>query len=166
MKPAVIFKMLFNLSPMYRRSTGRIVAVSDDLMRVQIRIALNFRNRNYAGSVFGGSLFSATDPIYMIQLVQILGKDYVVWDKAAHIRFRKPARETVYATFEFIPEEIAAIHERIAQEEELTLEKQVYITTADGTVCCVIQRDIYIADKTFYKNKQQARKAESTQKNG
>jgi acyl-coenzyme A thioesterase PaaI-like protein len=157
MKPAAIFKMLFNLSPMYRRSTGRIVSVSDDLMHVQIRIPLNFKNRNYVGSVFGGSLFSATDPIYMIQLVQILGKGYVVWDKAAHIHFKKPARETVYATFEFTPEEIAAIRGRIAQEHELTFEKQVDIIAADGTICCVIQRDIYIADKAFYKNKQQAR---------
>ena len=33
-----------------------------------------------------GSLYAAVDPIYMIQLIYVLGEEYVVWDKAAEIR--------------------------------------------------------------------------------
>jgi hypothetical protein len=40
--------------------------------------------------LYGGSLYSMTDPFYMPMLISNLGSDYVVWDKAAHIRFRKP----------------------------------------------------------------------------
>lgn len=159
LKPATIFKVLFNLSPMYRRSTGRISAVSQDLLRIQVRIPLSFKNRNYAGSVFGGSLFSATDPIYMLQLIQVLGKGYVVWDKAASIRFKKPARETVYALFEFTREEIEQIRRLVAESNEITFQKQVDITNSSGTLYCVVEREIYIADKAFYQQKLQARHA-------
>ena len=70
---AALFKYGFNISPMYRRSVGRIVFVSSDLHEVFVKIPLNYKNRNYVGAIFGGSMFSATDPIYMIQLMNILG---------------------------------------------------------------------------------------------
>lgn len=70
---AQIYKYGFNWSPMYKRSTGKIIEVSDDLHYVKIKIPLSWKNRNYVGSMFGGSMLSATDPIYMIQLINILG---------------------------------------------------------------------------------------------
>ncbi|MFD2890423.1 hypothetical protein ACFS5J_00125 [Flavobacterium chuncheonense] len=63
---ATLFRVMFNLLPMYRRSCGRITFVSEDIHIVKIKIPLTDKNRNYVGSMFGGSLFSAIDPIYMI----------------------------------------------------------------------------------------------------
>src|SRR6478609_274408 len=103
---ATIFKVLFNISPMYRRSCGKIIFASEDLHVVKIKIPLSYKNKNYVGSIFGGSLFAATDPIYMIQLMQILGKEYVVWDKKTDIRFKRPAYENAFASFEFTSLEI------------------------------------------------------------
>jgi len=74
---AQIYKYGFNWSPMYRRSTGKVIEVSDDLHFVKIKIPLNWKNRNFVGTIFGGSMLSATDPIYMIQLMNILGEDYI-----------------------------------------------------------------------------------------
>jgi hypothetical protein len=42
---------------------------------------LSWRTRNYVGTIFGGSMNSAVDPIYMVILIRRLGKDEVVWDK-------------------------------------------------------------------------------------
>jgi len=98
-KKSTVFKYGFNLSPMYRRSTGRLTYVSDDIQKVDIKIPLSYKNKNYVGSIFGGSLFSATDPIYMIQLLNILSDDYVVWDKHASIRFRRPVKQDAYVNF-------------------------------------------------------------------
>ena len=78
MSTSAIFKHGFNISPMYRRTTARIIYISEDLKEVKIKIPLSYKNKNYVGAIFGGSMFSATDPIYMIQLMQILGEDYVV----------------------------------------------------------------------------------------
>lgn len=149
-----LFKHGFNWSPMYRRSTGRVYAVSEDLLDVKIKIPLNYKNRNYVGSIFGGSLSSATDPIYMIQLVQVLGKEFVVWDKAATIRFKRPARETAYANFLFTPAEIDSIKKDVADQKEFDIQKEVEITNKSGSIVFAsLHKTIYIADKKFYKNK-------------
>jgi acyl-CoA hydrolase len=153
-KSATLFKYGFNWSPMYRRSTGKIVSVSEDLHQIQIKIPLSYKNRNYVGSIFGGSLFAATDPILMVQLFNILGDAYVVWDKSAEIKFKKPVREDVYAFFEFTNSEIETIKTSISLHPELEITKQVYITNPDQKIIyCDIRKVIYIADKQYYRNK-------------
>ncbi len=64
---------------------------------------LSWYNRNYVGTQFGGSLYSMVDPFYMLMLMENLGRDYIVWDKAASIDFISPGKGPVYAEF-FIDE--------------------------------------------------------------
>ncbi|MDO5969162.1 DUF4442 domain-containing protein [Flavivirga aquimarina] len=154
---AQIYKYGFNWSPMYRRSTGKIIEVSEDLMYVKIKIPLSFRNQNYVGSIFGGSLFSATDPIYMIQLMNILGDNYIVWDKEATIKYKRPAKEHVYAVFSFSFEEIENIKNQVAKNGELNLIKTSNITNKENIVFAEVTKTIYVATKTFYKEKQKLR---------
>ncbi|WP_339887042.1 DUF4442 domain-containing protein [uncultured Flavobacterium sp.] len=144
---------MFNLSPMYKRSCGKITFVSDDLLLVKIKIPLTYKNRNYVGSMFGGSLFSATDPIYMIQLMYVLGNDYVVWDKSSDIRFKKPAYENAYVTFEFSLEEIETIRKRVEVEQEVNYIKNLLITNREGVVFTELNKTLYISSKTHYKEK-------------
>ncbi|MDO5972591.1 YiiD C-terminal domain-containing protein [Flavivirga jejuensis] len=150
---AQIYKYLFNLSPMYRRSTGKIIEVSEDLMYVKIKIPLSIKNKNYVGSIFGGSLFSATDPIYMIQLMHILGDHYIVWDKDATIKYKRPAKENVYAEFSFSSEEIETIKAQVAKKGELNLIKTAHIVNKERVVFAEVIKTIYVADKPFYKKK-------------
>lgn len=153
-KESTLFKVGFNLSPMYRRSTARIEYVSDDLKTVRIKIPISYKNRNYIGSIFGGSLFSAVDPIPMIQLMYLLKEEYIVWDKSAHIRFKRPARENMYASFEFTHEEIQDILKKVAENKEIEHPKTTFITNKTGDIIyCEVIKTIYIADKEFYKKK-------------
>ncbi|MWW26239.1 DUF4442 domain-containing protein [Algibacter lectus] len=150
---AQIYKYGFNWSPMYRRSTGRLVTVSEDLMYVKIKIPLSIKNRNFVGTIFGGSLFSATDPIYMIQLMNILGDNYVVWDKSATINFKRPAKETVFSEFIFSEEDLNLIKTEVSENGEFNLVKTPKIVDKNGTIIAELSKTIYIADKVFYKNK-------------
>lgn len=159
---AFIFKFGFNISPMYSRSTAKVIEVSDDLLRVKVKIPLSWKNKNYVGSIFGGSLFSATDPIYMIQLIQILGDDFVVWDKSTNIRFRRPARADSYAEFIFSEEEIENIKSQVAEKQQIDYTKPLIITDANKTVFVELEKTLYIADKNFYKEKSRL-KQEKTQ---
>jgi hypothetical protein len=159
MSKASIYKYGFNLSPMYRRSTGRIYEVSDDLLSVKVRIKLTYKNSNYVGSIFGGSLFSATDPIFMIQLINILDNNYVVWDKAATIKFKRPAKETCYVDFIFTKEEIIQIKNDVAEKKEIDLIKNIKLTNKDKSIVFAeVSKVIYIADKQYYKEKRSLRK--------
>lgn len=158
--PHQIFRYGFNFSPMYRRSCGRVRDVSADMHLVKIEIPLNYKNRNYVGSMFGGSMLSATDPVYMIQLMGILGEDYVVWDKAASIRYKRPAREKVYVTFEFSKNEIEEIKSRINVEHEIDLVKHLNLVGREGKVFAELDKTLYVASKSYYKKKRQNKKSE------
>lgn len=160
-----IFKYGFNWSPMYRRSVGRVTEVSSDLMKVKIQIPHNYKNMNFVGATFGGSLFSATDPIYMIQLLQILGDNYVVWDKTATIRFKRPVREKVYANFEYTEEEILDIKKRVNESKEIDIIKMATIFNAKGIIFSEVEKVIYVASKEHYLKKLAARKARNKNSN-
>ncbi len=152
-----IYMYGFNWSPMYRRTTAKLIEVSEDLHYVRIKIPLNWKNRNYAGSIFGGSMLSATDPIYMVQLIHILGDDFVVWDKSATIKYKRPAKETVYCEFIFSIEEIESIKQSILKKNEMELLKSTHLTNARNEVFAEVSKIIYIADKSFYKKKMKHR---------
>lgn len=159
-KTKTIFKYGFNLSPMYRRSTGRIYFTSDDLLNVKIKIPLSYKNSNYVGTIFGGSMSSATDPVYMIQLIAILGEDYVVWDKEATIKFKRPAKETAYANFDFTKKEINQIKNDVSTNKEIDLIKELKITNKDESIVFAeLIKTIYIADKSYYKEKSSSRRS-------
>jgi acyl-coenzyme A thioesterase PaaI-like protein len=106
----------FNWFPAYRATGGRITYVDADWREVRIRLPLNWRTRNYVGTIYGGSLYGAIDPIYMIMLIKILGPGYEVWDKAATIRFRRPGRATLYAVFRVEQAVLAAIRDAVARD--------------------------------------------------
>lgn len=153
-KKNVLLKYGFNLSPMYRRSTGRITFISEDLMTVKIKLPITYRNRNYVNTIFGGSMFSATDPIPMVQLINLLGPEYVVWDKSAEIFFKRPAKETLYAEFQYTLKELEKIKAQVSQQNELEIVKTTNLTNKDKSkVFCQVKKTIYIADKAYFKQK-------------
>ena len=104
----------FNWFPAYRGTGARVEYVASDWLEVRVRLPLSWRTRNYVGTIFGGSLYGAVDPIYMIMLIKTLGPGYEVWDKAASIRFLKPGRSTLRATFRIGPEELESIRREVA----------------------------------------------------
>ncbi|MDG1805754.1 DUF4442 domain-containing protein [Flavicella sp.] len=151
---AKLFKFGFNASPMYRRSTGKVVFAAENLSLIKIKLRLSWKNKNYVNSMFGGSMFSAVDPIPMIQLIHLLGKDYVVWDKAATIRFKRPAREHLFADFTYTQDELKYIKSCVNEQNEIEIEKLTELKNKNGDIVySEILKTIYIADKNFFKNK-------------
>ncbi|QCK15768.1 DUF4442 domain-containing protein [Mangrovivirga cuniculi] len=159
MSKASLFKHGFNLSPMYRRSTGRISHVSDDLLNISIKVPISYKNKNYVNSIFGGSMFSAVDPIPMVQLMNLLGDDYVVWDKSAVIRFKRPAKEDLYADFQYTTEELENIRKAINDQNEIEITKHVELKNKNRTVIfCEVKKVLYISDKEYFKEKRKRSK--------
>ena len=153
---AKLFKFGFNYFPMYRRSTARITYVSEDLLTVKIKLPISYKNKNYVGSIFGGSMFSAVDPIPMVQLINILDNEYVVWDKSAEIFFKVPAREHLYAEFIYSESELEEIRRRVAENGETEIVKITRLANEDSSkTFCEVKKTIYVASKAHYKKKRQ-----------
>lgn len=53
------------------------------------------------------------DPFFMLILMHNLGRDYIVWDKAASILFLRPGRGTVHAEFHIPENRIDAIRREV-----------------------------------------------------
>src|SRR5437868_1144327 len=87
----------------------KVTRLDKDLREIDVEMGLTRWNRNYVGVHFGGSLFSMTDPFYMLMLAANLGDEFVVWDKAASIRYRKPGKGRVRAEFRLTEEKLAEI---------------------------------------------------------
>lgn len=154
----ILFKYGYNWSPMYRRSTARITSVSDDLLTIIIKLPISYKNRNYVSSIFGGSMFAAVDPIPMVQLMNLIGDNYVVWDKSAEIYFKRPAREDLFAEFMFTFDEINRIKQEVADSKEVDFVKTTQLTNKDKTIVyCEVKKTIYVADKEYHKEKQAKR---------
>ena len=139
-----VCRWFFNLFPAYRGTGGRVTYIAADLREVRIRLPLNWRTRNYVGTIFGGSLYGAVDPFYMLMLIKLLGPDYVVWDKAARIRFRRPGRSTLYARFTIGDDELKAIREALEHECSVDRVYQVDLTDAQGVVHATVEKTVYI----------------------
>src|SRR5215468_3926802 len=92
-------RRIFNWWPPFRGAGIRVREIAPDFRSATVELRMRLLNRNYVGTHFGGSLFSMTDPFFMILMMRNLGPEYIVWDKSACVRFLKPARGTVTASF-------------------------------------------------------------------
>lgn len=121
--------------------------VSDDLRFVQTKLKLRFWNQNYVGTQYGGSMFSMTDPIYMVMLIQNLGKEYIVWDKAASIRYLKPGKTDVTADFLLTDEILNNIRTTLQAQEKMDWNATVLIKDINGEIIAEVQKVLFIKKK-------------------
>jgi len=138
---------MINFYPPYLGAAVRVTRISDDFRDVEVEMPLRFYNRNYVGTHFGGSLYSMVDPFYMLMLVHILGPGYIVWDKAASIRFRKPGRGVMKASFHLSEEQIAEIRAAADTQPKVEPQFQVLIKDAEGNVVAEVDKLLYVRKK-------------------
>jgi hypothetical protein len=124
----------FNWFPAYRGTGGRITYIAADWREVRVKLPLNWRTRNYVGTIFGGSMYGALDPLYMVMLIRCLGPGYVVWDKAATIRFRRPGSGTLFARFLLTDADLDGIRAAVAADGKTEWESTVDLVDAAGDV--------------------------------
>jgi len=150
MKESIKIKILrysFNIFPAYRRTGGRVTFIAEDYSEIRIKLPLNWKTRNYVGALFGGSIYGAVDPIYMIMLIKMLGPEYVVWDRAATIRFKKPGKKTLFATFKIPENEIEEIKNRLKNSKAIDRIYTIALCDKSGLVHAEIEKVIYVAKK-------------------
>lgn len=125
----------------------RIKSFSDDLSCIVVQMKTRFWSQNYFGTHYGGSLFSMTDPFYALMLVHILGKEYIVWDKAAFIRYKVATKRPVYARFELSPEKIQQLKSELEQQHKIEPTFCIPITDEEGTTIALVERTLHIRRK-------------------
>jgi len=138
---------------MYKNTGGKLIKVSDDLHYIKIQLLFNYKTRNYVGTIYGGHMYSSVDGIYVIQLIHILGDNYIVWDKSAKIKFKRPANKTLFADFKISDELIEQIKNDIVKDKKKDYNLFVNLTDENGNIYAQVEKVIYIASKEYYKSK-------------
>lgn len=139
-----LMRVFFQIHPAYRGTGGRVTYISADWSELRLEIPLNWRTRNYVGTIFGGSLYGAVDPMFMIMLIQRLGSEYIVWDKAATIQFKKPGRCKLTARFQVSDEEVQKIMDGLKIQPSLDRIYRINITDREDQIYAVVEKTIYI----------------------
>lgn len=155
-----VARFVFNVWPCIRGSGTRVTHIAPDWSELRVKLPLNWRTRNYVGTIFGGSLYASVDPFLMLMLIQRLGPDYVVWDKAATIRFRVPGTSVLRATFGVDDDELTDIRTAVdAAGGTLDRTWRVDLVDSDGVVHAEVEKVLYIATRDADRTRRARRRA-------
>lgn len=144
--PKLLFKLM-NFWPPYLGAGIRVGNVDMENLSLEVELKFRFWNKNFVGTQFGGSLYAMADPFYMLLLVFALGRDYIVWDKAADIRFKKPGRGPVRAKFRIPQELVNEIRERLKTERKFEPRLLVEVRDDQGELVAEIDKTLYVRRK-------------------
>lgn len=140
-------KFLLNVYPPYLGAGVKIAELADDWRYTKVAMKLRWYNRNAVGTHFGGSLYSMVDPQIMLMLMNILGKDYFVWDKSASIEYVAPAKNTVFAEIRLTDQFISDIKENTQSGEKYLPNFDIDIKDERGKLIARVCKVLYIKKK-------------------
>ena len=133
--------------PPYLGAGIKLKKVNKDFTRFEVEMKMTWYNRNLFGTHFGGSLYAMSDPFFVFIVLNYLGKDYVVWDKSAKIKFLKPGKGTVKGVFEIKEEELLKVKKETDIEEKKTFFFSAEITNDKDERIATVEKEIYVRKK-------------------
>ena len=140
-------RLRLNLYAPFLGAGIRVKRLAPGWKEVDVEMKFRWWNANYVGTHYGGSLYSMTDPFFMVMLIENLGQDYIVWDKSATIRFKRPGRGTVTASFRLSDQQIDEIKQALNAEKKIERVFTVEVKDESGTVIAEVEKLLHIRRK-------------------
>lgn len=113
----------------------------------KVEMDLLSRNKNYVGVHFGGSLYSMSDPFFMLILIHKLGAEYIVWDSWAKIKFVKPGKGKVFAEFFIADTEVEKIRQEVASKGVARPVFIAQVVDQQGNIVSTVQKGLWVSRK-------------------
>jgi hypothetical protein len=140
-------RWFLNLYPPFLGAGIRVKRLQHDWKAIDVEMKLRFWNSNYVGTHFGGSLYAMTDPFYMLMLIENLGRDYIVWDKSATIRFRRPGKGKVRTEFRLADAQLDEIREQLKTQEKVEPAFLVEVRDESGDLVAEVEKVLHVRKK-------------------
>lgn len=112
-----------------------------------MKIWKSFLNTNYNNSIFGGTIFSASDPFYAMLFDQVLkrkGFTVRVWLKSANIQYLKPGRTNLYFKISLSEDDIKEAEEALHSVGKFVKAFPLEILNSKGEVCASVINEVYV----------------------
>lgn len=140
-------KFLLNIYPPYLGAGIGVTHISDDWKSLTVVLKKRWYNRNAVGTHFGGNLYSMADPHLMLMLMQLLGRDYIIWDQKASIEYIKAGRTHVTANISISDADILLIKEKTSNGEKYLPEFTIEIENEAGELVAKVRKVLYVRKK-------------------
>jgi hypothetical protein len=140
-------RRLVNYWPPFLGASIRVTRWDADWRAIDVELRLHPWSANFVGTLYGGSLYSMVDPFYMLMLIENLGRDYIVWDKSASIRFRLPGKGKMFAAFRLTDQQIEAIREQLRTETKIEPTFTAEVKDETGAVVAEVLKVIHVRKK-------------------
>lgn len=140
----LVMRRVMNLWPPFLFAGIKVLDIEPEFRGATVELRLHALSRNYMGTQFGGSMFSMTDPFWVVLLINRLGPGYVVWDKRAEVEYYTPGRTHVRSTFKVTDELVEEIRDAAAGGERVLTWVHNDIVDAHGNVVATIRRQLYV----------------------
>lgn len=144
----LFLEKIINLYGPFVGAGVRLEKMTKDYRHARVSMKLTFYNKNYMGTQFGGSLYSMVDPWYMLMLIKNMGRDYIIWDKAATIQFKRPGKGKVFAEFNLTDEHLEEIRATLVTQNKMDYHFKVEIKDEAGKLIAEVDKVLYIRKKS------------------
>jgi acyl-coenzyme A thioesterase PaaI-like protein len=129
-----------------------VVKIDEGFRGTTVRIRKSFINRNYNGSIFGGTIFAAADPFYAVLFHQIFsrkGYNIRAWAKSSEIKFIKPGFTDLSFTIKIDEAAILEAEEILNTIGKYTKAYSIHIFDKNGVNVASVVNEIYMRNLTF-----------------
>ena len=142
MKRLLIY--LYNFWPPFFGAGIKIDYVSPDFRLTRVRLKKRPWTRNLVGIQYGGSIYSMTDPFYMMMLMMNLGDGYRVLDKSTHVSYLKPGKTELHAEFRLTQEQIDDIKKQVDARGKYEWTVKAQVLSTSGEKIAEVEKVIWI----------------------
>ncbi len=140
-------RRLFNLYPPFLFQRIKCLRVAEDFRAIDLRVRRSWLNRNHNGTIFGGTIYAAFDPVLPVMYWQCLlkrGIELQAWLMAGEVRFLKPAAGELFLEFRLTEADLDAAESELAARGKAIRAHEVQALDADGTCCAVAEVVTYL----------------------
>lgn len=142
-----LLRYALNIYPPYLGAGVKVDYIARDWREIRVSMKLRWYNRNAVGTHFGGSLYSMVDPHLMLMLIQLLGRDYIVWDKSATIDFVRPGRGRVFSRLIIAEQDTATICKQLESENKVLPEFNIAVLDENNKAVAKVKKILYVRRK-------------------
>lgn len=125
----------------------RIDFIAPDYQSLRASLPLRWYARNFHGTMFGGHLCAASDPLPALmcaRIFQMAGKSVEVWTRANAVEFIKPARGRVEMRIEVSDKDIATMSDELDRSGKTFHEFQFNFYDRGGAIIAAVKNTVYL----------------------
>ena len=146
LKPWQLRLMLNGFAPLFFQRV-RVREIRADFLHVRVRAKKSIWNRNLNGTIFGGTIYTAADPIFPVMYWQALehrGHALQTWLMATKAQFIKPGATHLDFDFRLSVADIDSAEEELLRRGKAVRTHSVQAKDLHGHVCAEFELVSYL----------------------